>query len=188
MGAPAAFHAEVLARPPQIPVSPLLSSPPLGLLSLSALHELRALRPRLRPLHDMVDFDKHVRRGHTGASTQMGLVSQMVLIMSSRSAPRAVVFGLIIFFSIIEVRRPPLAHVWHALHEAHTGTAQLADSAWLVSRFNLRHDYLSTAVRDRTRFLLFTSCWTIFFSLFYFALFIHSPTGGILTSVLSHAV
>ncbi|KAI0801386.1 hypothetical protein C8Q74DRAFT_1190521 [Fomes fomentarius] len=90
----------------------------------------------------MVDFDKHVRRGHT------------------------VVFGLIILFSIIE----------------------LADSAWLVSRFNLRHDYLSAAVRDRTRFLLFTSCWTIFFSLFYFALFIHSPTGGILTSVLSHAV
>ncbi|KAI9066553.1 hypothetical protein FKP32DRAFT_1589632 [Trametes sanguinea] len=90
----------------------------------------------------MVDFDRHIRRGHP------------------------VIFGLIILFSIIE----------------------LAISAWLVSRFNLRHDFLSIAVRDRTRFLLFTSCWTIFFGLFYFALFIHSPTGGIMTSVLSHAV
>ncbi|KAH9885420.1 hypothetical protein C8Q73DRAFT_740899 [Cubamyces lactineus] len=89
----------------------------------------------------MVDFDRHIRRGHP------------------------VVFGFIIFFSIIE----------------------LAISAWLTSRYNLRHDYLSLAVRDRTRYLLFTSCWTIFFSLFYFALFLHSPS-GIMTSVLSHAV
>ena len=56
-----------------------------------------------------------------------------------------------------------------------------------MSRFNLRHDYLSIDVRDRTRFLLFTSCWTIFFGLFYFALFLHS-TSGLLTSVLSHAI
>ncbi|EIW63824.1 uncharacterized protein TRAVEDRAFT_157574 [Trametes versicolor FP-101664 SS1] len=90
----------------------------------------------------MVSIDNHIRRGHP------------------------VIFGFIIFFSIIE----------------------LAISAWLVSRFNLRHDYLSIDVRDRTRYLLFTSCWTIFFSLFYFALFLHSPTGGIMTSVLSHAV
>ncbi|KAI0673934.1 hypothetical protein C8Q78DRAFT_661244 [Trametes maxima] len=89
----------------------------------------------------MVDFDRHVRRGHP------------------------VIFGFIILFSIIE----------------------LAISAWLVSRFNLRHDYLSIDVRDRTRFLLFTSCWTIFFSLFYFALFLHSPSGGIMTSIVSHA-
>ena len=57
-----------------------------------------------------------------------------------------------------------------------------------MSRFNLRHDFLSIDVRDRTRFLLFCSSWTIFFSLFYFALFLHSPTGGVLTSVLSHTV
>ncbi|RDX50540.1 hypothetical protein OH76DRAFT_1555698 [Lentinus brumalis] len=90
----------------------------------------------------MVDFDKHVRRGHP------------------------VVFSLIIFFSIIE----------------------LAISAWLVSRFNLRHDYLSLAVRDRTRFILFACCWTFFFGVLYFGLFLYRPTGGVFTSVLSHAV
>ncbi|KAI0701265.1 hypothetical protein C8T65DRAFT_275671 [Cerioporus squamosus] len=90
----------------------------------------------------MVDFDRHVRRGHP------------------------VVFSLIIFFSIIE----------------------LAISSWLTSRFNLRHDYLSLSVRDRTRFILFDCCWTIFFGVLYFGMFLYRPTGGFLTSVLSHAV
>ncbi|KAI0756153.1 hypothetical protein C8Q80DRAFT_1091589 [Daedaleopsis nitida] len=90
----------------------------------------------------MVEFDRHVRRGHP------------------------IIFGFIILFSIIE----------------------LADSAWLVSRYNLFHNFPSFAVRDRARFLLFTSCWTIFFSLFYLALFLHSPTGGFMTSVASHAI
>ncbi|KAH9923207.1 uncharacterized protein BXZ73DRAFT_51106 [Epithele typhae] len=90
----------------------------------------------------MVDYNKHITRGHP------------------------VIFGFIILFSIIE----------------------LAIAAWLVSRFNLRHDFLSLAVRNGARFLLFTSSWTVFFSLFYFALFFHSPTGSALTSVLSHAV
>ncbi len=66
--------------------------------------------------------------------------------------------------------------------------AQLAISAWLVSRFNLRHDYLSLAVRDRTRFILFACCWTFFFGVLYFGLFLYRPTGGVFTSVLSHAV
>ncbi|RPD64753.1 hypothetical protein L226DRAFT_497849 [Lentinus tigrinus ALCF2SS1-7] len=77
-----------------------------------------------------------------------------------------VVFTLIIFFSIIE----------------------LAISAWLTSRYNLRHDYLSISVRDRTRFLLFTTCWTIFFGIIYFGMFLYRPTGGVLTSVASHAI
>lgn len=55
--------------------------------------------------------------------------------------------------------------------------------------YNSHHNYLSVNVRDRTRYILFTSCWTVLFSLFYLALFLHSAsTGSVLTSVLSHGV
>ncbi|KAH9917161.1 hypothetical protein B0H21DRAFT_770187 [Amylocystis lapponica] len=78
-----------------------------------------------------------------------------------------IVFGLIILFGIIE----------------------LAISGWLVSRYNSHHNYPSSSVRDRARFLLFDACWTIFFSLFYLALFLHSASdGSVLTSVFSHGV
>ncbi|KII94213.1 hypothetical protein PLICRDRAFT_132735 [Plicaturopsis crispa FD-325 SS-3] len=87
-------------------------------------------------------IDTHVRRGHP------------------------IVFGLLVFFSIIE----------------------LAISAWLTSRFNAHHNYQSLTERDRVRLLLFDSCWTIFFGLFYGVLFTHSPNGSALTSVASHGV
>ncbi|TDL28089.1 hypothetical protein BD410DRAFT_343691 [Rickenella mellea] len=88
-------------------------------------------------------IDKHVRRGHP------------------------IVFGLIIFFAIIQ--------------------ASLA--TWLTQRFNQHHNYLSVSVRDRTRFLLFTGWWTVFFSLWYLVLFWHAPSqGSVLTSVGSHGV
>ncbi|KAH9923683.1 uncharacterized protein B0H18DRAFT_459984 [Fomitopsis serialis] len=91
----------------------------------------------------MVNFDNHVRRGHP------------------------IVFGLIVFFGIIEV----------------------AISGWLTGMYNSHHNYLSHSVRDRTRYILFTSCWTVFFSLFYLALFWHSAsTGSVATSVMSHGV
>ncbi|EMD32592.1 hypothetical protein CERSUDRAFT_143611 [Gelatoporia subvermispora B] len=78
-----------------------------------------------------------------------------------------IIFSLIIFFGIIEV----------------------AISGWLVGKYNTHHNFPSTSVRDRARFLLFTACWTVFFSIFYLALFFHSASGGsILTSVLSHGV
>ncbi|KAI0347858.1 hypothetical protein BDW22DRAFT_1349932 [Trametopsis cervina] len=91
----------------------------------------------------MVDYDRHIRRGHP------------------------ITFGLIILFAIIE----------------------LAIASWLVSRFNAHHNYFSTDERDRTRFLLFTSIWTIFFSFLYMLLFLHSASSGsVLTSVGSHGV
>ncbi|KAG2034187.1 hypothetical protein BDR03DRAFT_870631 [Suillus americanus] len=69
------------------------------------------------------------------------------------------VFSLIIFCSIIE----------------------LSISAWLTSRFTAYHNYFSLAERDRTRFLLFTSAWTIVFSSLYmfFFYFPDSALGGI---------
>ena len=49
----------------------------------------------------MVDFDAHIKRGHPGKSTQHAAErvfhSDMVLF--------AVIFGLIVFFAIIEVRK-----------------------------------------------------------------------------------
>ncbi|KAG1838593.1 hypothetical protein DFJ58DRAFT_813829 [Suillus subalutaceus] len=73
-----------------------------------------------------------------------------------------IVFSLIIFCSIIE----------------------LSISAWLTSRFTAHHNYFSLAERDRTRFLLFTSAWTIVFSSL-FMCFFYLP-GSVLDSVVSH--
>ncbi|KAJ7891349.1 hypothetical protein B0H14DRAFT_3428654 [Mycena olivaceomarginata] len=51
-----------------------------------------------------------------------------------------ITFGLIILFGVIE----------------------LALSAWLTSKFNMLHNQRSLSERDRVRFTLFTSTWTIF--------------------------
>ncbi|KAF7436133.1 hypothetical protein PC9H_002959 [Pleurotus ostreatus] len=77
-----------------------------------------------------------------------------------------IVFGMLIFFGIIE----------------------LAISAWLTSRFNARHDYFSLTERDRVRYTLFASIWTVVFSFLYLVLFMHSATGSVLTSVASHLI
>ncbi|KAK7035932.1 aldehyde dehydrogenase [Favolaschia claudopus] len=77
-----------------------------------------------------------------------------------------IVFGLIIFFGIIE----------------------LALSAWLTSKFNMLHNQRSLTERDRVRFTLFTSTWTIFFSGLLIMLFWHSSDGSILTSIISHLI
>ncbi|KAJ8508626.1 hypothetical protein ONZ45_g9121 [Pleurotus djamor] len=77
-----------------------------------------------------------------------------------------IVFGLLILFGIIE----------------------LSISAWLTSRYSARHDYFSLTLRDRVRFTLFTSIWTVVFSIAYLVLFWHSATGSILTSVASHLI
>ncbi|RDB24337.1 hypothetical protein Hypma_008463 [Hypsizygus marmoreus] len=65
---------------------------------------------------------------------------------------------------------------------------ELSISAWLTSRFNTRHDYRNTSERDRVRYILFCSIWTIVFSTFYLVLFLHSATGSVLTSVASHLI
>ncbi|KAJ8594570.1 hypothetical protein M405DRAFT_808763, partial [Rhizopogon salebrosus TDB-379] len=74
-----------------------------------------------------------------------------------------IVFSLIIFFCIIE----------------------LAIAAWLTSQFNAHHNYFSLAERDRTRFLLFTSIWTIVLSGLYMFFFFSIPD-SVFSSVASH--
>jgi len=86
-------------------------------------------------------FNDHVKRGHP------------------------IVFGLIIFFSMIE----------------------LAISAWLVSHFNKHRNYTDRSENDRTRFLLFASIWTLFFSVGYTVLFWIAPS-SVLASVASHGI
>ncbi|KAG2132894.1 uncharacterized protein EDB93DRAFT_1093480, partial [Suillus bovinus] len=74
-----------------------------------------------------------------------------------------IAFSLIIFFDIIE----------------------FTISAWLTSQFNAHHNYFSLAGRDCTRFLLFTSTWTLIFSshhMFFFLL----PPDSVLCSMASH--
>ncbi|KAH8120033.1 hypothetical protein DFH11DRAFT_1557913 [Phellopilus nigrolimitatus] len=91
----------------------------------------------------MIDYDRHVRRGHP------------------------VVFGLIVFFAIIEG----------------------AIASWLAARYSSHHNFPSTAVRDRNGFLAFTSWWTVLFGICYIGLFLHSAsTGSVLTSVGSHGL
>ncbi|KAG1743471.1 hypothetical protein EDB19DRAFT_1894719 [Suillus lakei] len=72
-----------------------------------------------------------------------------------------ILFSLIILFCIIEL--------------------------WLTSRFNVNHSYFSLAERDRTRFLLFASLWTIIFSGLYMLFFFYLPDSD-LSSVASHFV
>ncbi|KAI5120838.1 hypothetical protein M0805_007025 [Coniferiporia weirii] len=89
----------------------------------------------------MVDYDRHVRRGHP------------------------IIFGLMVFFSIVE------------------GII----TAWLAARYRTHHNYPSIAVRDRTSFLVFTSWWTVLFGSLYIAFFLHrSLSGSVLASVGSH--
>ncbi|KAK7063476.1 hypothetical protein R3P38DRAFT_2818694 [Favolaschia claudopus] len=77
-----------------------------------------------------------------------------------------ITLGLMIFFGIIE----------------------LSLSAWLTSQFNKHNNNRTTDERDRVRFTLFASTWTIAFSALFLMLFAHSPNGSMLTSVLSHLV
>lgn len=88
-------------------------------------------------------FDSHIRRGHP------------------------IMFGLLIFFGIIEG----------------------AITTWLTVMYNNYNNYDSVSIRDRIRLLCFTSWWTVFFSFIYLLLFLHSAsTGSILTSVASHLI
>ncbi|KAF8221795.1 hypothetical protein L208DRAFT_1462280 [Tricholoma matsutake] len=77
-----------------------------------------------------------------------------------------IAFSILLLFSIIEI----------------------AISSWLVSRYNSHHNYRNFTNRDRVRYTLFASTWTVVGSIFYLILFLHSPDGSILTSVASHLV
>lgn len=96
-----------------------------------------------------------------------------------------VTFGLLIFFSIIEASN---MHRFWAAGTLTNGFPQLAISAWLVSMFNKHHNELSGAVRDRTRYLLFTSIWTVSGSFILMLLFLLFADAGVFTSVLVHLV
>ncbi|WVR06244.1 hypothetical protein IAU60_003274 [Kwoniella sp. DSM 27419] len=60
-----------------------------------------------------------------------------------------IAFGLLLFFAFIEG----------------------CITAWLVSRFNDHNTYPSNSIRDRLKFLVFVSWWTVFFSAAYIAAF-----------------
>ncbi|KAJ7740076.1 hypothetical protein B0H16DRAFT_1324539 [Mycena metata] len=77
-----------------------------------------------------------------------------------------ITLGLMILFAIIE----------------------LSLSAWLTSKFNHFHNYRTLSERDRVRFTLFTSTWTVVWAALLLILFAHSATGSMLTSVLAHLV
>jgi len=87
-------------------------------------------------------YDTHIARGHR------------------------IVFGLMIFFSIIE----------------------LSISAWLTAQWNSFGNQNNNDEVSRTHFLLFCSVWTIVFSIAYLGLFLHSRTGSIATSIASHGI
>ena len=77
-----------------------------------------------------------------------------------------IVFGMLILFSIFA----------------------LSDSAFLVSKFNANNNYANLGERDRVRFILFSSAWTLFFSALYVALFLITRVRHRLTGVNSVVV
>jgi hypothetical protein len=54
-----------------------------------------------------------------------------------------------------------------------------------VSNYNRHNDYPSNSARDRLRFLVFTSWWTVVFTAVYLAAFL-TESLGFLTSIASH--
>lgn len=64
-------------------------------------------------------------------------------------------------------------------------------ATWLTVKYNTHgpSSYMNNvAIRDRTRFLVFTSWWTVLGSIIFAGLFFHSSSGSILTSVAAHGI
>ncbi|WWC70638.1 uncharacterized protein I206_104589 [Kwoniella pini CBS 10737] len=72
-------------------------------------------------------------------------------------------FGLLLFFALIEG----------------------CITAWLVSRYNDHNTYPSNSIRDRLKFLVFVSWWTVFFSAAYIAAF-YTAFLSFVASIASH--
>ncbi|KAK0466139.1 uncharacterized protein EV420DRAFT_811477 [Desarmillaria tabescens] len=93
-----------------------------------------------------------------------------------------IVFRLLIWSGIITVsisiRR--WAHLFYP--------SQLSISAWLTSQFNKHGHQNGITQRDRVRYVLFASMWTVVFCTFYLVLFLYSTTGSVLTSIASHLI
>jgi hypothetical protein len=64
---------------------------------------------------------------------------------------------------------------------------QLSISAWLTSRYNSHHNFLTTTERDRVRFLLFCSIWTTLLSPI-FPVVLSLESLEVLSSVAAHLV
>ena len=64
---------------------------------------------------------------------------------------------------------------------------QLSIAAWLISRYNSHHNYLSTSVRNRTRYLLFCAIWTTLLVTLFLMMFLLA-SGHFLSSVASHGI
>ncbi|KAF6753208.1 hypothetical protein DFP72DRAFT_1010763 [Ephemerocybe angulata] len=77
-----------------------------------------------------------------------------------------ILFGSIILFSIIE----------------------MCIAAWLLSRYNTRHNYPFPSVRIRVRYILFCSVWTIVVGTIFLVLFWVTAAGSIFTSVAAHFI
>ncbi|KAJ4482370.1 hypothetical protein J3R30DRAFT_3458672 [Lentinula aciculospora] len=68
------------------------------------------------------------------------------------------------------------------------GIIELALSAWLTARFDKLHDYSDISERDRVRFTLFASIWTLVTAAFFGVLFSFHSASSALTSVLMHVI
>ncbi|KAJ3854018.1 hypothetical protein EV368DRAFT_37631 [Lentinula lateritia] len=68
------------------------------------------------------------------------------------------------------------------------GIIELALSAWLTARFDRFQDYSDISERDRVRFTLFASIWTVVSSVLFGVLFtVHSEASAV-TNIISHVV
>lgn len=113
-----------------------------------------------------------------------GYFSRFIILLISCSINRPcllVFFVAILVFSIIEVCTLTI------FQQYDNSVLQLSISAWLTARFNSRHDFLSTTIRDRVRFLLFCSIWTTFLSPFFPVLLLLGSL-EVVTSVAAHLV
>jgi len=76
-----------------------------------------------------------------------------------------VIFGLILVFSLIVA----------------------CDTSFLVAKFNNTNNYPNDSYRDRLKFLVFVSWWTVVFSAGYIAVFL-VDSGNFLASIASHGI
>lgn len=79
--------------------------------------------------------------------------------------PFPVIFGLIALWAIIE------------------GSI----TSFLVARYNSNNSYPNNSFRDRLKFTVFVSWWTVVFSIAYLVFF-QLGSGGVISSVASHGI
>jgi hypothetical protein len=91
-----------------------------------------------------------------------------------------VFFVVIVVIAIIEV-----CPSYTRIQRYDNPFAQLSISAWLTSRYNSRHNFLTTTERDRVRFLLFCSIWTTLLSPI-FPVMLSLESLEVLSSVAAH--